>query len=184
MTEHNNTNASGARPTDGSDGASSGEPLDASWEAFAQEHADDLADVARSRNAKRFEKHAERAQKKAMLSVNDLDQGTFTDDAIGPGRGPRDTTASSWLDTDVVMDRYGGGFTPPTSFAPTSRRLIVFAALTVIGVLGIIASVLVPRFTGMLGTVFGAVLLVGIAGLAASRRGKRHDDPFDDGARV
>ena len=184
MTEHNNTNASGERPTDGSDGTSSGEPLDAAWEAFAQEHADDLDDVARSRNAKRFEKYAKRAEKQALLSVNDLDQGTFTDDAIGPGRGPRDATASSWLETDAVMDRYGEGFTPPTSFAPTPRRIVLFAALTVIGVLGVIASVLVPRWTGMLGTVFGTLLLIGIAGLVVSRRGKRHNDPFDDGARV
>ncbi|KFJ06674.1 hypothetical protein BTHE_0636 [Bifidobacterium thermophilum] len=67
---------------------------------------------------------------------------------------------------------------------PAPRRIVLFAALTVIGVLGVIASVLVPRWTGMLGTVFGTLLLIGIAGLAASRRGKRHNDPFDDGARV
>lgn len=190
MTEHNNTNASGEQPTHGAgdgskDGSSSGEPLDEAWEAFAHDHAQDLEDVERSRNAKRFERHAKRAEKKALLSVDDLDQGTFTDDAIGAGRGPRDITASSWLDTDDVMDRYGDRFVPPTSFAPTSGRIILFTALTVIGVLGIIASVLVPKFTGIIGTVCAVCLLLGIAGLVASRRGhNERTDPFDDGARV
>lgn len=190
MTEHNNTNASGERPIPGpgegsQGGSSSGEPLDEAWEAFAHDHARDLEDVERSRNAKQFERHARRAEKKALLSVDDLDQGTFTDDAIGAGRGPRDNTSSSWLDTDDVMDRYGDRFVPPTSFAPTPHSIILFTALTVIGVLGIIASVLVPKFTGIIGTVCAICLLLGIAGLVASRRGHvHHDDPFDDGARV
>ena len=184
MTEHNNTNASGEHPTHGSgdgskDGSSSGEPLDEAWEAFAHDHARDLEDVERSRNAKRFERHARRAEKKALLSVDDLDQGTFTDDAIGAGRGPRDNTSSSWLDTDDVMDRYSDRFVPPTSFTPTPHSTILFTALR------IIASVLVPKFTGIIGTVCAICLLLGIAGLAASRRGHaHHDNPFDDGARV
>ncbi len=74
-----------------------------------------LHDVASSRQAKKFEKQAKKREKEALLSVDDLDIGSFTDDARpsrggkkGKQSGPRDFTGSSWLDTDNVMDAYGG----------------------------------------------------------------------------
>ena len=110
MTDLNNSNADEEHPNATSnDGA---DDLDAAWAEFTQSHADDLKAVEQSRNAKRFEKHAQRREKEALLSINDLDHGTFTDD-IPQGRGPRDFTGSSWLDTDNVMDRYGDDFVPP-----------------------------------------------------------------------
>ena len=151
--------------------------LDAAWAEFADSHADDLKAVERSRSAKRFEKHAQRREKEALLSIDDLDQGTFTNDAPANGRGPRDFTGSSWLDTDRVMDRYGDDFVPPK---------LVFWILLVAGVIGIIASVFVPALASILGSIFGLCALVGAAGLIVQHKGHRETrtDEFDDGARV
>ena len=114
MTDLNNSNDDEERPNDASHGGGSPmDDLDAAWAEFADSHADDLKAVERSRSAKRFEKHAQRREKEALLSIDDLDQGTFTNDAPANGRGPRDFTGSSWLDTDRVMDRYGDDFVPP-----------------------------------------------------------------------
>lgn len=55
--------------------------LDAAWAAFEAEHQADLHDVASSRQAKKFEKQAKKREKEALLSVDDLDIGSFTDDA-------------------------------------------------------------------------------------------------------
>lgn len=116
MTDLNNTNAAdeptvptpddGAKHDDStgaSAGKSSGKPasdqqsipadlgnLDAAWAAFQAEHEADLNDVASSRQARKFEKQAQRREKEALLSVNDLDLGTFTDDARPLGGGLRD----------------------------------------------------------------------------------------------
>lgn len=91
----------------------------------------DLHDVASSRQAKKFEKQAKKREKEALLSVDDLDIGSFTDDARpsrggkkGKQSGPRDFTGSSWLDTDNVMDAYDdGGFAPPNLILVRSKRL-------------------------------------------------------------
>ena len=112
-------------------------------------HADDLQAVEHSRSAKRFEKHAQRREKEALLSIQDLDQGTFTDDTP-QGRGPRDFTGSSWLDTDSVMDRYGDDFTPPNpSIGHVKISKLVFWVLLIAGVAGIIASAFMPALAGI-----------------------------------
>lgn len=72
---HNDTNAGEEHPNttpraghDGHDtGSNAGDDLD--WAAFAAEHANDLQDVERSRNARRFEKHAQRKEKEALLGI-------------------------------------------------------------------------------------------------------------------
>ena len=82
MTDLNNSNDDEERPNDASHGGGSPmDDLDAAWAEFADSHADDLKAVERSRSAKRFEKHAQRREKEALLSIDDLDQGTFTNDA-------------------------------------------------------------------------------------------------------
>ena len=83
MTDLNNSNADEERPNAESHGggnvpSSDANDLDAAWAEFASSHADDLKAVEHSRNAKRFEKHAQRREKEALLSIQDLDQGTFT----------------------------------------------------------------------------------------------------------
>ncbi|NMM93087.1 hypothetical protein [Bifidobacterium oedipodis] len=161
MTENHNSNANDEQPTptpdDGqshaSDSATPSSPaqsmhgdvndLDKAWAAFEEAHRDDLKDVASSKQARKFEKQAQRREKEALLHVEDLDLGTFTDDAVplrerirrrgkasstsnssnaGTSQassasanqsGPRDFTGSSWLDADDVMDRYGDDFVPP-----------------------------------------------------------------------
>ena len=140
MTDLNNSNADEERPNaapNGGEGASSNaDDLDAAWAEFASSHADDLQAVEHSRSAKRFEKHAQRREKEALLSIQDLDQGTFTDDTP-QGRGPRDFTGSSWLDTDSVMDRYGDDFTPTNpSIGHVKISKLVFWVLLIAGVAG------------------------------------------------
>ena len=135
---------------------------------------------------KRFEKHAQRREKEALLSIQDLDQGTFTDDTP-QGRGPRDFTGSSWLDTDSVMDRYGDDFTPPNpSIGHVKISKLVFWVLLIAGVAGIIASAFMPALAGILGSIFGVCALIGAAGLIVQHKGhtQTRRDVFDDGARV
>ena len=169
MTDLNNSNADEERPNaapNGGEGASSNaDDLDAAWAEFASSHADDLQAVEHSRSAKRFEKHAQRREKEALLSIQDLDQGTFTDDTP-QGRGPRDFTGSSWLDTDSVMDRYGDDFTPPN---PSIGHVKIM-----------------PALAGILGSIFGVCTLIGAAGLIVQHKGhtQTRRDVFDDGARV
>ena len=75
MTDLNNSNDDEERPNDASHGGGSPmDDLDAAWAEFADSHADDLKAVERSRSAKRFEKHAQRREKEALLSIDDLDQ--------------------------------------------------------------------------------------------------------------
>lgn len=163
MTDLNNTNDDEERPNDESHGGvSPSDNLDAAWAEFANSHADDLKAVERSRSAKRFEKHAQRQEKEALLSVNDLDQGTFVGDMPSTGRGPRDFTGSSWLDTDRVMDRYGEDFVPPNpKIGPVKLSKLVFWVLLVAGVIGIIASVFMPALASILGSIFGLCALIG-----------------------
>lgn len=155
------------------------------WQAFEQAYAQDLAEVAQSRNAKRFEQHAQRKEKEALLSVNDLNGDSF---APGSSQGgPRDFTSSSWLETDSIMDRYGDDFVPPNpTIGHVNRTKLVFWVLFIAGIAGIIATVFFPVIAGILGTIFGVCALVGGAGLLLQHRDSKqvHTDYFDDGARV
>lgn len=210
MTDLNNSNESNERPTDADSTSSSasnasshsaGQHADGSapssgstpstpdmsdeWAAFAAAHADDLQDVESSRNAKRFEKHAQRKDKEALLSIQDLSSDSFVGTATP--RGPRDFSGSSWLDTDDVMDRYGDDFVPPNpSIGKIRTPLLVFWILFIVGVVGLIASVLLPSMASILGTVFGLCALIGGAGLLSQLKGHNpHRNGYtDDGARV
>ncbi len=184
MTDLNNSNADEEHPNAASNDGSA--DLDSAWAEFAQSHADDLKAVENSRSAKRFEKHAQRREKEALLSINDLDQGTFTDDIVR-GRGPRDFTSSSWLDTDSVMDRYGDDFVPPNpQIGHVKVSKLIFWILLVAGVAGVIASAFMPALATILGTIFGLCALIGAAGLIVQHKGhaQTRTDEFDDGARV
>lgn len=188
MTDFNNSNDDEERPSDASHGGGSpSDDLDAAWTEFASSHADDLKAVESSRSAKRFEKHAQRQEKEALLSINDLDQGVFVNDAPSTGRGPRDFTGSSWLDANRVMDRYGDDFVPPNpEIGPVKLSKLIFWVLLVTGVVGIIASAFVPALASVLGPIFGLCALVGATGLIVQHKGhsQTRSDEFDDGARV
>lgn len=185
MTDLNNTNAGDERPQHTPDGENQPNDLDAAWAAFEAEHQDDLNDVAESRNAKRFEKHAQRKEKEALLSVDDLTADSFA--KTGASHGPRDFTGSSWLDADDVLDRYGDDFVPPNPKIGRVRfSKLVFWILLVAGILGAIASVFLPAYTGVLGVIAGICVIVGGAGLLTQHKGfsQTRTDYFDDGARV
>ncbi|MBM6699488.1 hypothetical protein H7U32_03970 [Bifidobacterium pullorum subsp. saeculare] len=184
MTDLNNSNVDDEREN----AASGGNDLDAAWAAFEAEHRDELKDVAGSSSARKFERHAQRKEKEALLNVDDLTADSFAHGNAGArSRGPRDFSGSSWLDTDEVMDRYGEDFVPPNpSIGPVNKAKALFWILLVVGIAGIIASVFVPALTGFLGSVFGLCALLGAAGLIIRHRGHRQTrtDEFDDGARV
>lgn len=228
MTENQNSNADGKRPTptpgngqdydtssksstpgaagpatNGADTPQSHDAndLDAAWAAFEAEHQADLHDVASSRQARKFEKQAKKREKEALLSVNDLDIGSFTDD-VRPGRGgrrsgPRDFTGSSWLDVDNVMDAHDdGGFTPPNpELGPVRTSTMLLVTLLVVGLVGEMVMVLVPGLNSipllgpLLNILFGLGVLLGLGGLVAGIL-NRKDRPgdrggyYDDGARV
>lgn len=218
MTENQNSNADGKRPTptpgngqdhgisprapgDGDDGSHGTNDLDSAWAAFEAEHQADLHDVASSRQARKFEKQAKKREKEALLSVNDLDIGSFTDD-VRPGRGgrrsgPRDFTGSSWLDVDNVMDAHDdGGFTPPNpDLGPVRTSTMLLVTLLVVGLVGEMVMVFVPGLNSipllgpLLNILFGLGVLLGLGGLVAGIL-NRKDRPgdrggyYDDGARV
>lgn len=184
MTDLKDSNADDGTPNHGRDGGSDGD-LDAQWAAFEAEHRQDLDDVAGSSSARKFERHAQRQEKERLLNVSDLRADAFAHGNAGAGTGgPRDFTSSSWLDADDVM---GDDFTPPTPrIGPVRATTVLFWALLVVGVAGLIASVFVPALTGILGSVFGLCALLGAAGLIIRHRGhsQTRTSPFDDGARV
>lgn len=173
MTDNKNTNGTG--------GGASPTPNDDEWAAFAAEHEDDLNEVASSRQAKRFEKHAQRKEKQAMVNAADLKSDAFVN------RGPRDFTNSSWLDTDAVMDQYGDDFTEPNPQLGSMRlSKVICWVLLIVGIFGIIATVFFPSVATILGTLFGLCALIGGAGLIMQHKGytETREDIFDDGARV
>lgn len=195
MTDPNNSNEDQQRPLP-DDAQRAGEPEaghssnhaeDDLWTEFERNHEQDLKDIAASRDAKRFEHHAKRKEKERLLSVNDLDEGAFTDDTPRTGHGPRDFTASSWLDTDDVMDQSGDDFVAPNphiGHIPVTK--LVLWALFIVGVFGTILSVFIPALAGVLSTIFGTCALLGGAGLVIGHRGhtQTRSDIFDDGSRV
>ena len=203
MTENQNSNADGERPTptpgngqDSDTSSKSSTPgaagpatngadtpqshdmndLDAAWAAFEAEHQADLHDVASSRQAKKFEKQAKKREKEALLSVDDLDIGSFTDD---------------------VMDTYDdGGFTPPNpDLGPVKASTVLLTALLIIGLAGETVMIFVPGLNAipllgaLLNILFGLGVILGLGGLVAkilNRKDRPGDQGgyYDDGARV
>lgn len=163
--------------------------VDDMWKQFEAEHADDLNDISNSHNAKRFEKHAKREEKKALLSVDDITPDSFAggfSSSSSKQHGPRDFEGSSWLDADNVMDSFDD-FTPPNpELGHLDPVKVVFWALLVIGIAGLIAAVFFPRFAAIMGLVFGVCALIGGVGLLSMHRGRTptQTDYYDDGSRV
>ena len=139
-------------------------------------------------------------EKEALLSVDDLDIGSFTDDARpdrGRKGGPRDFTGSGWLDTDNVMDAYDdGGFTPPNpDLGPVKASTMLLVALLIIGLVGETVMIFVPGLNtisllgALLNILFGLGVILGLGGLVAkilNRKDRPGDQGgyYDDGARV
>jgi hypothetical protein len=191
MTDHKNSNPSEQQPNrEPDDGHSSEQPgktqgsQSDTWSEFVNAHADEISSVERSRDAKRFERNAKKVQKKAALSVKDLKASAFT--SAGHPSGPRDFEGRSWLDTDDVMDS-GTSFTPPNPEIGKLRfGVLAFSILCILGLLAFAAAILLPSWSGTIGTIGGILMLIGGAGLFTQLRGhaQTRNDPFDDGARV
>lgn len=157
-------------------------PSDGSWEDFVKSHQDDLGSVASSGTARRFERKARRRErresKKSQFDVKDLEGDSFVG---GGGHGPRDFE-SSWLDVDRVMDQ-SSDFTPPNpDLSNLGHSRLLFIALTVLGAAGLLASLLIPSWGMLLGSIGAFCLLIGVTGLITGRKNFR--DPssglFDD----
>lgn len=175
MTDHNNNNH---------DSSAASSPEDDAWQDFLDAHADDLQDVSQSRTARKFDRHAQRQErreqsdKQPVLSVQDLHDGEF----VG-GRGPRDYS-SSWLDTDDVMDQYSGAMRASTfSFSHLRRSQIFLSIILVAGIIGIIVTACIHQIPNIVGIFSAFCILAGAAGLLSIRR-EHNSSNDDDGARV
>ncbi|NMN00374.1 hypothetical protein G1C96_0953 [Bifidobacterium sp. DSM 109958] len=184
MTDHKDSNVphddSTARPGDDAAGD------DAAWRDFLAAHGDELDSVERSRAARRFERHAQKKEKEALLDVRDLSPDAFAGSSAGGARsGPRDFTGRSWLDVDDVMDQ-GSDFVAPDPDIPVRASKLVLWIIVVIGVLALAGCVLIPSMSSLLGALGGALTMVGAAGLLMLHKGhtQTRTDEFDDGARV
>jgi hypothetical protein len=190
MTSHKDTKDADDEPTAGHESRPSDSSDVNDWERFTKEHADDLEGIANSSNARKFEKHARRQEKKALMSIDDLSPDFFVAgrrkrDAID-GHGPRDFERSTWLDADDVMDGIDD-FTPPNpSLGPINTVHVVFWTMLVAGVALIIAAAFLPRFAGVLGLLGGLSAVIGAAGLVLRHHNSigKHPGWVDDGSRV
>ena len=184
MTSSKNTNSHNPLPNSENSNANNslGKNFDDSWSQFVSEHKEDFNDLEKSKSAKIFKKRINQAAKPlkniALSDKSDLRKS-----------GPRDNTKSSWLDVDKTMDEYGDDFIAPNPhFNNVSITLIVLWSMFVLGVLGMILSVLVPYFAIYTGSVSAFLFLVGGAGLLMSRKkdntSSEDYSEFGKGARV
>lgn len=148
------------------------------WSQFVSEHKKDFNDLEKSKSAKIFRKRINQAAE-PLRNI-----------AFNTKPGPRDNTTSSWLDVDKTMDEYGDDFVAPNPhFKNVSITLIVVLwSVFVLGVLGMILSVLVPYFAIYTGSVSAFLFLIGGAGLLMSRKkdntSSEDYNEFGKGARV
>lgn len=185
MTANKNTNDSHQQPNEDED-----------WENFLSSHSSDLGNLEKSHTARKFERHAQKSEKKKLLDAADLTRDSFVrpgrpsgtgssrDYGSGHGRGPRDFN-SSWLDVDETLG--DDSFTPgPPDIGTMRRGTVIFALITLVGVVGLILVAFLPSIAPLLGTICGVLTLVGAVGLIMRLRGHNETktDPFDDGARV
>lgn len=169
MTANKNTNDSDDQPNNDSD-----------WEDFLTSHTEDLGSIEGSHTARKFEREAKKTEAKKLIDASQLTPDSF---ASGAGQGPRDY-ATSWLDAD---DALGTSYNPgPVDLGSLKRSTVTFAIFAVVGVLGLILSLFIPRLAGVVATVAGVILIIGATGLLLQLRGHNETktDPFDDGARV
>ncbi|MBQ5504685.1 MAG: hypothetical protein IIT89_00340 [Aeriscardovia sp.] len=151
-----------------------------SWESFLSDHADEIGGLESSRTARKFVRKAEKSDRKEagrlLTDASRFDPSVFvvppnprsgsSHGAPGSpvGHGPRDF-ATSWLDAEDVLGRRGGFVPPNPHIARSSMTIVAMTVLLVLGVFGIVASVMVPALSWWLGTVSGALLVLGITGL-------------------
>ncbi|KFI45496.1 hypothetical protein GA0061078_0154 [Bifidobacterium bohemicum] len=160
------------------------------WDRFAKEHADDLEGIENSRNAKKFERHVRRQEKKALMSVEDLSPDSFVAEngrrhAFGT-RGPRDFERSSWLDADTTIDDIDD-FTPPNpDLGLINVVTAVFIAMLAAGIALVIIAAFLPKLAGVLGLLGGLGIVIGSVGLITRHHDitGQHPGWFDDGSRV
>lgn len=129
------------------------------WSDFIRDHAEDFKEIEKSKSAKIFKKRISQATK------------PLTKIASYNNAGPRDNVKTSWLDVDETMDSYGDDFVPPNPhFKNISITFIVLWTILILGILGVILSVLVPYFAAYSGTISAFLFLVGSGGLLMSRK--------------
>ncbi|MFU0562512.1 hypothetical protein ACMZ7F_06115 [Gardnerella swidsinskii] len=180
--------------------------FDDDWSSFIAEHSDDMNDIANSRSAKSFEKHAQKEEKKKnhnsiasdnnsknqknaiknKFSLNNLSSHksyiipTRMQDphTIITAKGPRDNTRTSWLDLDKTMEDYGDDFVPPNpQFYNVSLVNVVLWILFVIGIFGVIISAFIPAIANIVGIICGLLTLLSGAGLLMNRK---KPDPYKE----
>lgn len=171
MTSSKNTNSHNPLPNSENSNANNSldKNFDNSWSQFVSEHKEDFNDLEKSKSAKIFKKRINQAAKPlkniALSDKSDLKKSDLRKS------GPRDNTKLSWLDVDKTMDEYGDDFIAPNPhFNNVSITLIVLWSVFILGILGMILSVLVPYLALYTGSVSAFLFLIGGAGLLMSRK--------------
>lgn len=187
----NNRNNSGdfTRNQPLSESSSSSVDAAGEWNDFMLEHADEFDSIAHSSSARRFERAAQKHDRRAAAAVKRIQEERQREQSRLTAPGPRDYT-TSWLDADQTLDSSAPFEEPNPDLGSAHKSTILFISLCTIGVLGLVAVFFVPSLAAVLSMIFGACLLIGGFGLL-TRLPKRHsaprndaDDPFGNGARV
>lgn len=163
------------------------------WSVFLAEHAEDFDDIANSRSAKSFEKHAKKAERKNLEEHIDHNNSSKNDNNLSSllrsAAGPRDNTRSSWLDVDSTMEDYGDDFVPPN---PTLKNIstvnLILWIVFIAGIAGIILTAFLPFLASFVGIISAILILLGGAGLLMNRKEnnscKNDYEDFGYGSRV
>lgn len=169
-----------ASATDASTSATSAVSSGFSWESFLSDYADEISGLESSRTAKKFVRKAEKADKKGpsyllvdasqfnpsafVMPPNQSNSSSSRASGSSVGHGPRDFE-TSWLDIDDVLERRGG-FTPPKPHIPrSSMTTVAMTFLLVLGVFGVVVSIMAPTLSWWLRIISGVLLVLGITGL-------------------
>lgn len=158
------TNSNHSKPGENSQPQNSDD--DRQWQDFLAHH-DDLKKVESSRAAKKFERHAAKAEEKALrkLRIEDFNDSVFTQDNA-PTRG----YSVSWLDADDADDHFHA---PNPQWSSGHLPLVIAIIMIVLGFVCIFAAVLLPGLSQVLGSISGILILLGFAVLAIGKGQKK-----------
>ena len=170
------------------------DPSDASWEAFAREHKEELSDIAGSKDARRFERHARKAKEKhdekGKFSYTDFKNSAFVS---GGQPGPR-SFRTSWLDADSLDNRFTAPETVDSFSVQAAGGIFTGVACILLGIIAVLCAVRFPQLSQLLAICAAVLFLVALgifASIIRSSRKTRHTNgpdssspPFADGAQI
>lgn len=147
----------------GEDSQSRDSHSDEQWQEFLDAHSDDLENVESSRAAKKFERSAQRAEKKAQRKLRIED---FNDSVFAQPRTPIRGYSVSWLDADEADNHFHA---PDPSWNSLQIAVIAAVILIILGFASLLGALCVPQLRQFLGATSGILILLGFAIWGSSR---------------